>query len=304
MKLSECIEHCRLELDRAGLCFGHGTDNARDEAAWLVLSALQLPVAGPLSGGDLVLSGEQQKRVSGLLHQRIETRQPLAYLTGDAWFCGLRFEVTPAVLVPRSPIAELIANQFRPWVEPVAVRRALDLGTGCGCIGIAMARHMPWIRVDATDISRKALAVAFRNRALHGLEKAVELIRSDLFDGLQGRRYDLVVSNPPYVSRHSFEALPAEYHAEPELGLVSPGQGLSISLRILSQAPDFMTEHAVLVCEVGESAASLIRLLPGLPLAWPEFEHGGEGVFTIGRRELLAHRPAIVASLEKLEHVV
>lgn len=304
MRLSECIEHCRLELDRVGLCFGHGTDNARDEAAWLVLCALQLPVAGPLPAVDLVLSGEQQKRASELLRRRIETRQPLAYLTGEAWFCGLRFEVTPAVLVPRSPIAELIANQFRPWVEPQVVHRALDLGTGCGCIGIAMARNMPQTRVDATDVSRKALAVASRNRALHGLEKAVELIRSDLFDGLQGRRYDLVVSNPPYVSRQSFKALPAEYRAEPEAGLVSPGQGLSIPLRILSQAPDFMTEDAVLVCEVGESAAPLIRKLPGLPLTWPEFEHGGEGVFTIGRRELLAHRSAIVASLEKLEHVV
>ncbi|HSM68715.1 MAG TPA: 50S ribosomal protein L3 N(5)-glutamine methyltransferase [Xanthomonadales bacterium] len=304
MKLSECIEHCGLELDRAGLCFGHGTDNARDEAAWLVLSALQLPVAGPLPPGDLVLSGGQQKQVSGLLRQRIEMRQPLAYLTGEAWFCGMRFEVTPAVLVPRSPIAELIARQFRPWVEPEAVHRALDLGTGCGCIAIAMARHMPQVRVDATDISRKALAVASRNRALHGMEKAVELIRSDLFNGLQGRRYDLLVSNPPYVSRQRFETLPAEYRAEPETGLVSPGQGLSIPLRILSQAPDFMTEDAVLVCEVGESAALLSRLLPGLPLTWPEFEHGGEGVFTIGRRELLAYRPAITASLEKLQHVV
>lgn len=304
MKFSECIEDCRLELDRAGLCFGHGTDNAHDEAAWLVLSAMQLPVAGPLPAGDLVLSAEQQKRVSELLHQRIETRQPLAYLTGEAWFCGLRFEVTPAVLVPRSPIAELIANQFRPWVEPQAVHRALDLGTGCGCIGIAMARHMPQARVDATDISSKALAVASHNRALHGLEEAVELIRSDLFDGLKGRRYDLLVSNPPYVSKQSFEALPAEYRAEPEPGLVSPGRGLTIPLRILSQAPEFMTEDAVLVCEVGESAAPLIRLLPGLPLTWPEFEHGGEGVFTIGRRELLAQRPAITASLEKLQHVV
>lgn len=304
MKLSECIEHCRLELDRAGLCFGHGTDNARDEAAWLVLSALQLPVAGPLPGGDLVLSGEQQEVVRELLRRRIETRQPLAYLTGEAWFCGLRFEVTPAVLVPRSPIAELIAAQFRPWVEPEAVHRALDLGTGCGCIGIAMARHMPQTRVDATDISRKALAVASRNRTQHGLQNTLELIQSNLFDGLQGRRYDLVVSNPPYVSRQSFEALPREYRAEPVTGLVSPGQGLSIALRILSQAPDFMTEDAVLVCEVGESAAPLIRLLPGLPLTWPEFEHGGEGVFTIGRRELLAHRPAIIGSLEKLEHVV
>jgi ribosomal protein L3 glutamine methyltransferase len=304
MTLGECLEWCRSELAGADLSFGHGTDNAHDEAAWLVLSAMGLSPAQAPPDNATEVDVKQQQGIREMLDRRIRTRQPLAYLTGETWFCGMRFEVTPDVLVPRSPIAELIAGQFHPWIEADRIRHALDLGTGCGCIGLAMARQMPWIRLDATDISSAALAVAGRNRAMHGLQEAVELIQSNLFEQLGGRRYDLIVSNPPYVSRAEHAKLPAEYHAEPVSGLVSPGQGLGIVLEILRQAPGFMTARGVLVCEVGRSAAALERMMPKLPLTWLEFEHGGEGVFTIDRTSLLEQREAVEASLERMRNVV
>lgn len=302
MKLGDWLEYCARALDDAGLCFGHGTDNAADEAAWLLLSVLGLPVDAALPSPNTVIGPEQEDRIRSLLARRIETRQPLAYLLGEAWFAGLRFEVGPEVLVPRSPIAELIVRRFRPWLQhPVSL--ALDLCTGSGCIAIAMAHHMPELRVDAVDISPAALAVARRNCALHNVQAAVTLYESDLFSTLEGQRYGLIVANPPYVGEATWNALPAEYHSEPRNGLVSPGEGLALPLAILRDAPGFMEQGALLVCEVGESAAALDRLLPDLPLTWLEFEHGGEGVFTIDRDELLDHRPAVERAQESLSHV-
>lgn len=302
MKFGDWLEYGTRALDEAGLCFGHGTDNAADEAAWLLLSALRLPVDESLPGPDTPVSPEQEEAIRSLLAQRIESRQPLAYLLGEAYFAGLRFEVGPEVLVPRSPIAELIVGRFRPWLQH-PVSRALDLCTGSGCIGIAMAHHMPGMSVDAVDISPEALAVARRNCALHNVQEAVTVIESDLFSALEGRRYGLIVANPPYVGEASWNALPAEYQSEPRSGLVSPGEGLALPLAILRDAPEFMEEGALLVCEIGESAAALDRLLADLPLTWVEFEHGGEGVFTIDRDELLDHRPAVERALESLSHV-
>lgn len=302
MKFEYWLEYCTRALEEAGLCFGHGTDNAADEAAWLLLSALRLPVDGGLPDRETGITPEQEDRIRSLLTRRIETRRPLAYLVGEAWFAGLRFEVGPEVLVPRSPIAELIIKQFRPWLQH-PVSRALDLCTGSGCIAIAMAHHMPGLHVDAVDISPAALEVARRNCVLHGMQKSVTLIGSDLFSALRGRRYGLIVANPPYVGQASWNALPSEYHAEPTSGLVSPGDGLVLPLAILRDAPAYLEEGALLVCEVGESAAALDRLLPDLPVTWLEFAHGGEGVFTIGREQLLDQRTAVERALESLSHV-
>jgi len=304
MTFGDWLDHCRTELEKSGLWFGHGTDNAHDEAAWLVLAALGRPPDGRMPGGNLEVDPEQGKRIERLLQQRVQTRQPLAYLVGEAWFCDLRFLVTPDVLVPRSPIAELVRGEFRPWIRPKRVSRVLDLCTGCGAIGIAVALHMPGVEVDASDISFAALKIAAKNRAIHGAEDRVTLIESDLFGALDGRRYDLVISNPPYVSKAQFDVLPREYRAEPEIGLVSSGHGLFIPFKILRDAPEHLSPEGILVCEVGENAASLQALLPDVPLTWIEFEHGGEGVFTIGRDEMLAHRQAIEQALEGLQDVV
>jgi len=298
------VRRCAARMDEAGLFFGHGTDNALDEAAWLVLSVIGAPLDGRFDRWQEPVDRTDAAAIEALLNQRIATRQPLAYLLGEAWFCGLPFHVGPGALVPRSPIAELIAAGFQPWLGPREPQRALDLCTGGACIALAMATHMPTLRVDAADISSDALAVAERNLRLHRLAERVELVQSDLFDALAGRRYDLIVSNPPYVPAAALEALPDEYRAEPSLGLVSGDDGLELPLKLMLAAPDYMTDNASLFCEVGESEYRLQQSLPQLPLTWLEFAHGGGGVFTIGRSQLEAARPAIGAALEKRGHVI
>ena len=294
MTFIEWVRECQDALERSEAWFGHGTDNAADEAAWLVLSAIDAPADGSFSGWDDVAGKEQGQNIADLLKRRINSRQPLAYLTGEAWFCGLRLRVNNHVPVPRSPIAELIRQHFAPWVQADRISRVLDLCTGSGCIAIAIARHMPWLKVDASDISSAALQVAEQNRQLHGLVERLELIEADLFAGLEGRRYGLIVSNPPYVAKAVFDSLPAEYHAEPEEALISDMEGLALPLEILIQSPAFLEPGGVLICEVGESAKRLHASLPGLPLTWIEFEHGGSGVFTLNRNELLENREAIM----------
>jgi ribosomal protein L3 glutamine methyltransferase len=222
-----------------------------------------------------------------LLERRIEERRPLAYLLGEAWFYGLRFRVDESVLVPRSPLAELIAAGFRPWLKTETIGSALDLCTGSGCIAVAMACHLPGVPIDAADISAAALAVARRNVALHGMDDRVRLVRSDLFKSLHGRRYDLIVSNPPYVPETQLPDLPAEYRREPVLALAAGQDGLALVLRILAAAPAHLADDGMLICEVGESAGRLQRRLPFAEFTWLEFEHGGGGVFTIGREALV-----------------
>lgn len=297
--------YCESALRQSGVYFGHGTDNARDEAAWLVLNSIGQHTYDGQVNWDQLLDEPTSQRITGRLQQRIERKLPMAYILGEAWFCGLRFEVSPQVLVPRSPIAELVERAFAPWVDIDRATRALDLCTGCGCIGIAMAVHMPWLQVDAADISEAALAVAQRNVALHGVGERVELFQSDVFDGLQaGQHYGVIVTNPPYVSQDSYADLPAEYRSEPALGLLSGRDGLDIPLRILAQAADFLAPDGVLVCEVGESAEALQACLPATPLVWIEFEHGGDGVFTIERESLVASQQEIRTVLENRKDVV
>jgi len=286
MILAECIEQITRQFDAANLCYGHGTDNAGDEAAWLVMHVAGAALDGSFDDWDRIVKDEELLEINRLAQSRCQSRQPLAYLLGVARFAGLEFEVDENVLVPRSPLAELILEQYRPWLEPGRAGRILDMCTGSACIAIATALHLPGTRVDAADISPKALEVARRNVERHHLADRVTLIESDLFQSVPPCRYDLIVANPPYVPEQTVGDLPAEYHAEPRLGLASGGDGLDAALSILVDAPDFLGEDGVLVCEVGESEERLAAALPGMPFLWLEFEHGGCGVFVLTKDQL------------------
>jgi ribosomal protein L3 glutamine methyltransferase len=278
----------------AGLAFGHSYDNALDEATQLVLHALSMPHdLSPVYGASRVTSDEKA-RVLALFERRINERIPAAYLTGEAWFAGLSFKSDPRALVPRSPIAELIESGFEPWLGGREVSRALDLCTGSGCIAIAMGHYNPDWQVVGADINEDALALAAENRErLHAGN--VELRQSDLFAGLQGEVFDLIVTNPPYVTHAETDALPPEYAHEPELGLRAGDDGLDLALRILRDAPQHLSEDGLLVCEVGEAEHALVALLPELPMAWVEFKVGQMGIFVVERADLAAHHARIRA---------
>ena len=288
----DLIRYGASRFNAAGLTFGHSFDNAIDEATQLTLHALHLPHdIGPAYGQARVTLAEKEE-VLGLFLRRIEERVPAAYLTGEAWFAGLSFKSDPRALVPRSPIAELIESGFEPWLGGSEVRRALDLCTGSGCIAIAMAHYNPDWHVDAIDVSDDALALARENQQrLHASN--LRLLKSDLFAVLAGEHYDLIVSNPPYVTNDETAALPREYAHEPELGLRAGDDGLDLALRILRDAPLHLTDDGILVCEVGEAEQALSKLLPELPLAWVEFKVGQMGVFVAERHDLVAHHKRI-----------
>jgi ribosomal protein L3 glutamine methyltransferase len=271
---------------RHQLLFAHGTDNALDEAFHLVLWALKLPGDLPATYLEATLTAPERAAVHALLSERIRTRKPAAYLIGEIQFCGLPFTVDERVLVPRSPIGEMIGRQFQPWltVEP---GRILDLCTGSGCIGIACAAAFPDAAVDLAELDAGALAVARANIARHGCGEQVQAYASDLFDGLPaGARYELIVSNPPYVPTAEVDALGAEFRHEPRMALEAGADGMDIVERLLCQAPGYLTDDGLLVCEIGGSQQEFFARFPYLPVSWPEFERGGDGVFLIGRREL------------------
>jgi len=273
----------------AGLQFGHGTDNALDEAAWLVLHSLSLPLDLPEEWWTGRLTPAERSRVEAALRLRISTRKPAAYITREAWFMGLPFYVDERVLVPRSPIAELIAAGFSPWVEPDAVHRVLDLCTGSGCIGLATGSVFPQAEVWLADVSPEALAVARRNARAHGMEERTRIIRSDVFDGLEDAPpFDLIVSNPPYVDAGEMTELGPEYRHEPSLGLAAGADGLDVVRRILEEARPHLTDHGVLIVEVGNSQPALEAAFPELPFVWLEFAGGGQGVFLLTREQLPA----------------
>ena len=284
--IRQLIDWAEQLLAGSDLFFGHGTDNALDEAAYLVLGALELPfnVSPDQLNGKITAS--EQARIRGLVNDRIRSRKPAAYLLSRAWFAGLEFYVDERVLIPRSPIAELIGEKFSPWIKPAQVGRILDLGTGSGCIAIACAAAFPGAAVDATDISADALEVAQINCDRYGLARRVNLVESDLFSALGERRYDIIVSNPPYVPGEEMRALPAEYRHEPPLALEAGAAGLDVVERILLEARRHITPHGILVVETGKGRVALEAKYPRMPFTWPDLEHGGEGVFVISRMEL------------------
>jgi len=287
-------------FNAAELCFGHGTDNAFDEAAWLVAHTLHLAPHDIADWHGCRVTSDERIAVCSLLDRRIDERIPSAYLTGRTWFAGLEMLVDRNVLIPRSPLAELIHQGFAPWIDPERIGRVLDLGCGSGCIGIAIAAQLPDADVDLADISPAALNVAKRNRALHGashdLEDRVRIIESDLFAGLTEAGtgtdgYDVIVSNPPYVGAAELEALPAEYRHEPTLALAAGETGLDLVLRILRDAPDYLNDDGILIVEVGSSAETLHRLLPAVPFTWLELARGGDGIFLLDRAQLVELHP-------------
>jgi len=296
-ELSTIVDFIRYGASRfgaAGLTFGHSYDNAIDEATHLVLHALHLPHDLSPAYGQARLTVEEKQRVLDLIDRRVDEHKPVAYLTGTAWFAGLKFKSDQRALVPRSPIAELIQGGFSPWLDDRSVDNALDLCTGSGCIGIAMAVHNPEWQVDIADISEDALSLARENIEFQDVADRVTALRSDLFGGLAGRTYDLIVSNPPYVTEQEYAALPPEYSHEPELGLRAGDDGLDFALRILDEAAAHLTENGVLIVEVGESERALAALLPGVPFNWIEFNVGQMGVFVLDRDDLVEHATVIV----------
>lgn len=289
MNVQACVERSCSIFDDAGLYYGHGTDNAWDEAVYLVFTVLGLPFGDDDHSRQAVaqrqVSQDEWQRIETLALRRRDERVPLAYLLGEAWFAGLPFHVDERVLVPRSPIAELILQQYQPLLNE-APARILDLCTGSGCIGIASALAFPDARVDLADISADALAVAQQNIIRHGLQDRVKTVCSDLFAGLNGP-YDLIVSNPPYVSAEEIAELPPEYQREPALGLLSDDDGLAIPLQILRQAASHLSPAGVLVLELGYTWTLLDQRYPQFPVTWLDFDSGGEGVLAITRDALI-----------------
>ena len=284
------LEYGQTLFESQGIHFGHGTTNAWDEAVYLLSFVLQLPPNADRSVLDQVLTADQQANVKTLFERRISERIPAPYLTGQAWFCRLPFIVDERVLIPRSPIAELIMNGFEPWCKSEP-RQILDLCTGGGCIGIACAYAFAEVQVILSDISTDALAVAAMNIAAHDLGERITTAQSDLFAGLGDYQvFDLIVSNPPYVDAHDLASMPQEYQHEPELALASGDDGLDFTRRLLEQAADYLSDSGVLVVEVGNSWVALEQTFPNIPFVWLEFAEGDAGVFVLTRDQLLEHR--------------
>jgi ribosomal protein L3 glutamine methyltransferase len=287
--LRDYIRWAVSRFQAENLFFGHGADNAWDEARQLVLGALHLPYEIADSYLDCRLEDEEGQLLHALIRRRITERVPTAYLLGEAWFYGLPFVVDERVLIPRSPIAELIAQQFEPWL-PAVPARILDLCTGSGCIGIACATAFPEAEVVLSDVSFAALEVANLNIERHGLEERVYTVQGDGFEGLPKQRFDLIVSNPPYVDAEDFADMPAEYHHEPALGLACGDDGLDLVRRMLAEAADHLTEQGILVVEVGNSQVHVEALYPEVDFTWMEFEYGGHGVFLLAAAQCREHQ--------------
>ena len=287
--IHEAIRYGADQFSAAKLFFGHGTDNAEDEALWLAFHALSLSFDSDASILEQPLAKHDWDTIAALFKRRVHERIPAAYITGRAWFCGYPFKVTEDVLVPRSPVAELIQQRFQPWLneEP---QQVLDLCTGCGCIGIAIALSFIHAQVDVTDISEAALAVAQDNIDRYELGSRVTPVHSDLFSELGDREYDLIVSNPPYVDIDDLSSMPSEYQAEPAIALGSGEDGLDITRRMLLEAAHYLKDDGLLIVEVGNSWVNLEAAFSNVPFFWLDLEHGGHGIFLIRRAELMEYQ--------------
>lgn len=290
----DCLRWGESALRRGDVFLGHGTDDYGDEVLGLLLHVLALPWDSDPRLLDARLLPAEIERFVQLMVQRVNERRPAAYLTGRAWFCGLEFKVDERVLVPRSPLAELIEQRFEPWLVPEQVSRVLDLCTGSGCIAIATAFALPQAEIDATDICAQALAVCRDNIEHHGLQQQVRARQGDGLAAAEGQ-YDLIISNPPYVDAADMASLPDEYRHEPVLALASGADGLDFTRRLLREAPDYLSEQGILIVEVGNSWETMLNIWPEVPFFWFEFERGGHGVFMLTREQLLTHRQSFSA---------
>ncbi|MGE3919985.1 MAG: 50S ribosomal protein L3 N(5)-glutamine methyltransferase [Gammaproteobacteria bacterium] len=284
--IQDFLRFATSQFQANDLFFGHGTDNAWDEAVALLFSVLHLPYDSKPEVIFARLTTNEKRTILSLIEKRIEAKVPVPYLTQEAWFAHLPFYVDQRVLIPRSPFAELIEQQFTPWVDPSQINRILDLCTGSGCMAIAAATYLPETQIDAVDISADALAVAEMNVKKHQLAEHVNLIESNLFSALSGQSYDIIMSNPPYVSQAEMATLPAEYKVEPSLALSAGVDGLDIVRTILKEAPHYLTPKGMLFVEVGNSADAVMEAFPDLPLIWLEFERGDSEVFCISKEQL------------------
>lgn len=284
--MKEILDKTAVELEHADLFYGHGTDNAYDEAVTLVFYVLKLAFDCEESMLDREVTDAEKEEIHRLMAARIKTRKPLSYLTHEAYFCGLKFYVDERVIVPRSPFAELIQNQFEPWVDSSKVKSILDLCTGSACIPIACAYYFPEAQIDASELSEDALAVAEINVKQHGVQYRVHLIQSDVFKNIPPKQYDLIISNPPYVSSDEMKTLPEEFLHEPNMSLETADEGLFIVDQILKQAAQYLTEEGVLIVEVGNTEEALENRYSNVPFLWLEFEYGGGGVFLLTKKML------------------
>ena len=283
------VRFASSEFERQGVYYGHGTDNPWDEALLLVTATLQMPIEISPQQAQCRLINAEREQLAELIQRRIDERIPVAYLINEAWFCGMPFYVDERVLVPRSPLAEIIQNRVSPFMNGKEPVRILDLCCGSGCIGIASLQVFPDAQLDLADLSRDALDVAEINIERHQLFDQVAAIESDLFSNLQPG-YDLILSNPPYVDAEDLADMPAEYQHEPAMGLGSGNDGLDITRQILANACDYLNPEGILVVEVGNSWIHLEAQFPDVPFTWVEFEHGGDGVFVFTREQLAAHQ--------------
>lgn len=300
--IRDLVRYLASEFNRNRLFFGHGTDNALDEATALVIHQLAMDFDLPDTYLDCHVTEDEKQIILELGRLRISSRKPLAQLTGNAYFAGLTFHVDEHVLVPRSPLAELITDQFHPWVDAENIHRILDLCTGSGCIGIASAMYLPESEVIISDISDDALRVAQQNIDQYELTERVHAVKSDVFNDIPQKPFDLIVSNPPYVSTDEYNALPAEYHNEPAIGLEAGVDGMDIVSRILTQATSYLTDNGVIIIEVGASAELLMEKYPQVAFNWIDFEHGGDGVFIFTREELLSYLPVFSARTDSVTY--